>query len=200
LRLQLSSRIFGIIGDVPETLSTPKSVAKPPNLAVADPPRWLSAEEQAVWRSFISATQMLLDRLDQELTRDSGIGHGYYEVLVRLSEVPDRRMRMSELADRSLSSRSRLSHAVARLEEQGWVRRESCPTDRRGQLAVLTDAGFAALAAAAPAHVEGVRTHLFDALTPEQVVQLGQISKAVVDGLSAACVETACARGAAAER
>jgi DNA-binding MarR family transcriptional regulator len=82
---------------------------------------------------------------------------------------------MSALADRSMSSRSRLSHAVARLEENGWVRREICPTDRRGQVAVLTDAGFAALAAAAPGHVEGVRTHLLDPLTPEQVTQLAQI-------------------------
>ena len=126
---------------------------------------------------------MLMDRLDQELQRDSGMPHTYYEVLVRLSEVPDRRLRMSALADRSMSSRSRLSHAVARLEENGWVRRESCPTDRRGQLAVLTDAGFAALAAAAPGHVEGVRTHLLDPLTPEQVRQLAEICRVIAERL-----------------
>lgn len=187
-----------MITDVPDTLPNPKPVADPRGVAAAEP-RWLNAEEQAVWRSFLSATQMLLERLDQELMRDRGIGHGYYEVLVRLSEVPERKMRMSELADRSLSSRSRLSHAVARLEEQGWVRRETCPTDRRGQLAVLTDAGFAALEAAAPSHVEGVRTHLFDPLTPEQVGQLGQISKAVVDGLRTVCREAERARDASAE-
>jgi DNA-binding MarR family transcriptional regulator len=90
---------------------------------------------------------------------------------------------MSELATRSLSSRSRLSHAVARLEEAGWVVRESCPTDRRGQLAVLTDAGLAAIEAAAPGHVEGVRSHLFDQLTPAQVKQLGEICTAVADHL-----------------
>jgi DNA-binding MarR family transcriptional regulator len=150
-------------------------------------PRWLSAEEQLVWRSFIETTQMLTDRLDQELQRDSGIPHTYYEVLVRLSEVPDRRLRMSALADRSLSSRSRLSHAVARLEQNGWVRRELCATDRRGQLAVLTDAGFAALEAAAPGHVEGVRRHLLDRLTPDQVRQLGEICAAVAAGLRDAC-------------
>jgi DNA-binding MarR family transcriptional regulator len=188
-----------MIANVPDTLPTTNPVAKPASGAVAEPPRWLTADEQVVWRSFISATQMLMERLDQELIRDSGIGHGYYEVLVRLSEVPDRRMRMSELADRSLSSRSRLSHAVARLEEQGWVRRETCPTDRRGQLAVLTDAGFAALEAAAPGHVEGVRSHLFDRLTPEQVAQLGEISMAVVDGLRAVCTEAERVRDAAAE-
>jgi DNA-binding MarR family transcriptional regulator len=148
-------------------------------------PRWLSADEQRVWRSFLAATQLLYERLDQELQRDSGISHAYYEVLVRLSEAPDRRLRMSELAARSLSSRSRISHAVARLEESGWVRRESCATDRRGQLAVLTDEGFAALEAAAPGHVESVRTHLFDPLTGEQVRQLGEICGAVADQLRA---------------
>jgi len=146
-------------------------------------PRWLSAEEQAMWRSYLESTQMLMDRLDQELQQDSGMPHTYYEVLVRLSEVPDRRLRMSALADRSMSSRSRLSHAVARLEANGWVRRESCATDRRGQLAVLTDAGFAALAAAAPGHVEGVRTHLLDPLTPEQVTQLAEICAVIAQSL-----------------
>ena len=89
-------------------------------------PRWLNDDEQQVWRAFLAASQLLCDRLDQELQRDAGIPHTYYEVLVALSESPERRMRMSALADRSLSSRSRLSHAVARLEEVGWVRRENC--------------------------------------------------------------------------
>jgi DNA-binding MarR family transcriptional regulator len=91
---------------------------------------------------------------------------------------------MSELAERSMSSRSRLSHAVARLEAKGWVRREPCPSDRRGLLAVLTDEGFAHLAAAAPGHVEGVRTHLLDQLMPEQIVQLREISTAIVEHLT----------------
>lgn len=146
-------------------------------------PRWLDAQEQQVWRSFLAATQLLTDRLDRELQRDSGIPHTYYEVLVRLSEVPGRRLRMSDLASRSMSSRSRLSHAVARLEEAGWVEREICETDRRGQLAVLTDAGFAALEAAAPGHVEGVRSHLFDPLSPEQVKQLGEICETLAEHL-----------------
>jgi DNA-binding MarR family transcriptional regulator len=145
--------------------------------------RWLDADEQKTWRAFIEATQLLLDQLDRELQRDGGMPHAYYEILVRLSEQPDRAMRMSELAERSLSSRSRLSHAVARLEESGWVRRESCPTDKRGSIAVLTDDGFAALAAAAPGHVEGVRTHLLDRLTRTQVGQLRRISEAVRDPL-----------------
>jgi DNA-binding MarR family transcriptional regulator len=152
---------------------------------MSDQPRWLDAHEQRVWRSYLAATQLLTERLDQELQRNSGMPHTYYEVLVRLSEAPGRRLRMSELAERSLSSRSRLSHAVARLEAAGWVVRESCESDRRGQNAVLTDAGFAALEAAAPGHVEGVRRHLFDPLTPEQVTQLGEICDAVAARLRA---------------
>jgi DNA-binding MarR family transcriptional regulator len=109
--------------------------------------------------------------------------HAYYEILVRLSESAGHTLRMSDLADACGSSRSRLSHAVARLEESGWVRREDCPTDRRGQLAVLTDEGYAVLKAAAPGHVEDVRRHLFDALTPTQVDQLRRISEAVLDTL-----------------
>lgn len=147
--------------------------------------RWLSEDEQAVWRAFLEASQLLFERLDHELQSDAAIPHSYYEVLVRLSETAGRRLRMSTLADRSQSSRSRLSHAVRRLEAAGWVRREVCPTDARGAEAVLTDEGLAALAAAAPAHVEGVRRHLFDQLTPEQIAGLGEISRAVRDHLRA---------------
>jgi DNA-binding MarR family transcriptional regulator len=146
-------------------------------------PRWLDDDEQRTWRAFLDTNHLLFEQLDHELQRDAGIPHGYYEILVRLSEAPDRTLRMSQLAERSQSSRSRISHAVARLEEAGWVRRETCPTDRRGALAVLTDAGFAALAAAAPGHVEGVRSHLFDRLTAVQVRQLQAISEAVRDHL-----------------
>jgi DNA-binding MarR family transcriptional regulator len=106
--------------------------------------------------------------------------HAYYEILVRLSEADGRSLRMSELADRTLSSRSRLSHAVARLEERGWVAREDCPTDRRGQVARLTDAGLATLAAAAPGHVNAVREFLIDRLTGEQLEQLTAIGEAIL--------------------
>jgi DNA-binding MarR family transcriptional regulator len=142
--------------------------------------RWLDEEEQRTWRVFLSATQLLFDQLDRELQRDAKIPHAYYEILVRLSEAPDRALRMSQLADSTLSSRSRLSHAVSRLEEAGWVERRSCPTDRRGQLAVLTDTGFDALAAAAPGHVEGVRQHLFDPLSAEQLESLRDISETLL--------------------
>lgn len=146
-------------------------------------PRWLDEREQRAWRAYLNGNRLLTAQLDRELQQASGIPHAYYEILVRLSEAPERTLRMSDLASASVSSRSRLSHAVARLEEAGWVRRDSCPTDRRGALAVLTDEGFAQLAAAAPGHVEGVRRHLFDQLTPEQVEQLRAIFEAVGEGL-----------------
>ena len=143
-------------------------------------PRWLDADEQKAWRAWLYSSLLLQDRLDRELTHTTGISHAYYEILVQLSETPGRALRMSELADRSQSSRSRLSHAVSRLEERGWVRRQVCEDDGRGQLAVLTDEGFAALEAAAPVHVEGVRTHLFDQLTAEQVTAMREIGEALL--------------------
>ncbi|WP_433121533.1 MarR family winged helix-turn-helix transcriptional regulator [Micromonospora sp. CA-246542] len=146
--------------------------------------RWLDPDEQRTWRAFLASSRTLMDTLDRELQRDAGMPHAYYEILVRLSEAPGRQLRMSELAEAAGSSRSRLSHAVARLEEAGWVRREDCPTDRRGQIAVLTDDGFATLAAAAPGHVDGVRRHLFDALSPAQVDQLRRISETLAEHLS----------------
>lgn len=145
--------------------------------------RWLDAEEMRAWRGFMTASRLLFDRLDRELQRDAGVPHTYYEILVRLSEAPDRRLRMSELAESMLSSRSRLSHAAARLEESGWLRRVECETDRRGAFAELTDEGFAALAAAAPGHVAGVREHLLDVLTREQVSQLADLSETLLGHL-----------------
>jgi DNA-binding MarR family transcriptional regulator len=151
-------------------------------------PRWLDDDEQRSWRAFIAAFRLLFEQLDRELQRDAGIPHTYYEILVRLSEAPERALRMSELADRTDSSRSRLTHAVDRLAERGWVRREDCSTDRRGQLAVLTDAGMDVLRAAAPIHVEGVRSHLFDQLTPDQVGQLRAISETIQQHLGESSV------------
>lgn len=143
----------------------------------------MSEDEQCTWRAFLTAMRLLTDQLDRELQHDANIPHTYYEILVALSEAPGRRLRMNQLAEVCQSSRSRLSHAVNRLEEAGWVRREACPTDKRGALAVMTDEGFAAIEAAAPGHVEGVRRHVFDVLTPEQVRQLAEISVAIRDGL-----------------
>lgn len=142
--------------------------------------RWLSGPEQQAWRAYIEASAVVGDALDAQLQRDAGMPHAYYELLVRLSEAPQRSMRMSGLATATKSSRSRLSHAVAALERRGWVRRDPVPTDRRGQVAVLTDEGFGALEQAAAGHVGAVRDVLVDALSAEQVDQLRQICQAVL--------------------
>ena len=155
--------------------------------SAAAPVRWLDAAEQRAWRAYTAASQLLSDHLDRQLQRDAGMPHTYYQLLVWLSETPGRAMRMTELAERSKITRSRLSHAIARLEKDGWVRREECPTDRRGQLAVLTDRGFAALAEAAPGHVEAVRTAIFDRLDADQIRQLEAIMRIVAEGLSPDC-------------
>lgn len=142
--------------------------------------RWLTASEQQAWREFLTACQTMFSAIEAQLQHGAGFSHGYYEILVRLSESPGRALRMSQLAEASTSSKSRLSHAVARLEERGWIQRLECPTDRRGQVAQLTDAGFAALAEAAPGHVAQVRRSLIDVLTPEQLGQLRKISAAII--------------------
>jgi DNA-binding MarR family transcriptional regulator len=150
----------------------------------ADPvprqPPWLSGDEQAAWRAALSAVQLLNAAVDHQLQRDSGLSHADYEILVRLSEEPEHALRMSELADRALFSRSRLSHAVGRLEKSGLVRREPYPDDHRGLCAVLTERGLQKLATAAPGHVETVRRALFEPLTTEQVEQLAAIAQAVI--------------------
>ncbi|TCO43480.1 DNA-binding MarR family transcriptional regulator [Kribbella antiqua] len=138
-------------------------------------PRWLNEKEQQAWRAFIAAQRVVNSRIEQQLQRDAGIPHTYYEILVRLSEAADNRLRMSELADATLGSRSRLSHAVNRLEQAGWVRREGIESDRRGQVAIMTDLGRQKLVESAPGHVEEVRSAIFDALTEEQVEQLHDI-------------------------
>ncbi|MYQ83405.1 MarR family transcriptional regulator [Streptomyces sp. SID4936] len=146
-------------------------------------PHWLSDEEQSVWRAYLHATTLMEDHLDRQLQRDAGMPHIYYGLLVQLSQAPRRRMRMTELAKDAKITRSRLSHAVARLEKSGWVRREDCPSDKRGQNAVLTDDGFEMLRRSAPGHVDAVRQAMFDRLTPEQVRSLGEIMQVVATGL-----------------
>ena len=147
--------------------------------------RWLSPNELDAWLSYVAASTLLESALDRQLQRDSGMPHAYYQILAMLSEVPGRTLRMSDLAAITQSSQSRLSHAVSRLERHGWVRRMPCSDDRRSTLAHLTEAGFCALAAAAPGHVRAVREHLFDRLSCEQVRQLREILQAVLPGLAA---------------
>jgi len=138
-------------------------------------PRWLNEQEQQAWRAFIAAQRVVNTRIEQQLQRDAGIPHTYYEILVRLSEAPDGRLRMSGLAVATQGSRSRLSHAVNRLEQAGWVRREGIESDRRGQVAIITDLGRQKLVETAPGHVEEVRKSVFDALTEDQIDHLHDI-------------------------
>ena len=147
--------------------------------------RWLDEDEQRTWRSFLEATRLLWERLEAGLQRDAGMPVSYYQMLVHLSEAPGHGLRMSELAKATGSSRSRLSHAMARLEAAGWTQRRSCPADGRGEVAVLTAQGLAALEQAAPGHVTAVREGLFDALSPSQARELGRVCQQIIDGLQA---------------
>lgn len=167
----------------------PAVTARPPERSSGSPvgeepesddgTRWLDEEEQVVWRRFLEAVQALLGTLGAQLERDAGLSHARYEILARLSEADGAAMRMSDLAAAALFSRSRLSHAVARLELAGLVRRESCPTDGRGAIAILTPAGRDRLAEAAPGHVRTVRAQLFDRLSRAQVAELHRICDAL---------------------
>lgn len=144
---------------------------------------WLSADEQRAWLAFLGASELLMSALDSQLQRDAGMPHAYYAILAQLSSAPDRTRRMSELATVVNASPSRLSHAVGKLEEKGWVERRTCDEDRRGTWARLTDTGLAVLEQHAPGHVAAVREGLFDALTPAQVGQLEEICTAVLSRL-----------------
>jgi DNA-binding MarR family transcriptional regulator len=144
--------------------------------------KWLSEEEQRAWRAFGTATRLLNERLERDL-QAAGMPLTYYELLVMLSEAPDRTLRMAELARWTRSKPSRISHAVNKLEQAGWVRREHYAADRRGWLAVLTDEGLQALQAAAPLHVTSVRANLIDVLSPEQLRHLEDISRTLLDHL-----------------
>jgi len=147
--------------------------------------RWLDAEQQVAWRAYLLGTARLMAKLDEDL-RQFGLGINDYEILVRLSEAPDRRLRMADLADRLHQSRSRLTHTVGRLEAAELVRRTSCTSDKRGVWAELTDAGFALLEQAAPFHVEGVRENLVNLASPEDFAAVGRVMNAVSDNLVAA--------------
>ena len=141
--------------------------------------RWLDAEQQRVWRAYLLGSARLAERLDADL-REFGLDLGEYEILVTLSEAPERRVRMSELADAVHQSRSRLTHTVSRMESAGLVDRASCPTDRRGVWAHLTDEGFRLLEVAAPTHVEGVRRNFVEAMSAADYAAVGRAFDAVL--------------------
>ncbi len=145
--------------------------------------RWLSEDEQASWRAWLDMSRLLPDRLSRDLNSEHGLSIADYEILVQLSENLDRRIRMSELADRTLSSRSRLTHQCDRLTKRGLMTREPCADDGRGSWAVLTQEGWEKIVTAAPDHVESVREHLVDLLTTSEFEELGRLSRKVSEHL-----------------
>ena len=145
---------------------------------------WLSDEQQRTWRSFLAMAAALDARIERDLQQGAGMPHTYYLILAMLSEAPSRSLRMNQLADVVLASQSRLSHAVARLEDQGWVRREQSTRDKRGQLAILTDAGYRRLVDVAPSHAETVRSNMFDPLSDRQLTAFGKICEAILEQLN----------------
>jgi len=146
-----------------------------------DEVRWLTDEQQHTWRRFVEVLVRVPAALETQLQRDAGLTHMAYIVLSALSEQPDRRLAMSKLAKQVSASLSRLSHVVARLEAQGWVRRERDPEDGRVQIAVLTEAGFAKVVESAPGHAEAVQQLIFDRLSAAQMRQLAKLADALVD-------------------
>src|SRR5919107_5111468 len=144
-------------------------------------PRWLTDEQQQAWRRFVTVLFKVPAAMEAQLQRDAGLTHMGYLVLSTLSERDDRRLAMSKLAKQATASLSRLSHVVARLEAQGWVRRERDPEDGRVQIAVLTDEGYAKVVDSAPGHAEAVQQLLFDRLTPAQMRQLARLADALLE-------------------
>ena len=151
-------------------------------MAKKSAPRWLNPGEMKAWRAYIIGSRRLLEALDSDLD-----GHDLtmadYEVMAQLSEAPGRRIRMSELADLAMLSKSRLSHRMKVMEKAGWVRREECAEDRRGYWAVMTDKGMKAIVAAAPSHVESVRRRFIDQLSVKEQAALSGIFSHVTEEL-----------------
>src|SRR3954471_10146298 len=147
-------------------------------------PVWLTADQQRVWRAYLLGSARLSERLDADL-RQFSIDLPEYEILVTLEESPDWQLRMSYLADAVHQSRSRLTHTISRMEHSGLVERVSCPTDRRGVWAHLTEAGMDLLRTAAPSHVAAVRRHFVEAMDADDYAALGRGFAAVIKATEA---------------
>ncbi|MFP5253614.1 MAG: MarR family winged helix-turn-helix transcriptional regulator [Actinomycetes bacterium] len=144
---------------------------------------WLTPEQQHTWRAYLVGTTLLMDRLDRDLRASHDISLPEYEVLVRLSESSDNRVRMATLADSLSHSRSRVTHTVTRLEKAGLVERVACAADGRGVEALLTEKGWALLQEAAPMHVRSVRECLVDLAGEDDFAAVGRVFDAVTDKL-----------------
>jgi DNA-binding MarR family transcriptional regulator len=159
------------------------------SISAGTAPRWLDAQEDRAWRRFLARQIQLRQLLARDLQEATGLSEADYIVLVNLSEAPDGRLRPFELGAAAGWEKSRLSHHLTRMERRGLVERQTCPSDSRGALVALTDAGAAAIEAAAPFHVEQVRRWFVAALTPEQLEALAEIAEAVLAGLEPVEVE-----------
>jgi DNA-binding MarR family transcriptional regulator len=153
--------------------------------AVVTDTRWLNSSEMDAWLSLTQLLMLLPTALDRQLRDEAGIPHAYYQILAMLSAEPGQSMRMTDLARRVGTTTSRLSHAVASLEQRGLVCRKACAFDKRGQIASLTSEGMSALRTAAPGHVAEVRRLIFDRLSPTEIDQLRQITGKILPALSA---------------
>lgn len=147
-------------------------------------PRWLNEREQHAWRGYRRMRALLDLQLARDLSRESGLSEADYDVLSTVSEAPGRRLRLSELAEWMLWSKSRLSHHITRMERRGLVAREECEADGRGSTIVLTDMGLETIMAAAPGHVASVRRHLMDLLSEEELAALAAFSHRIVAHLT----------------
>jgi len=150
--------------------------------------RWLNPREMKAWRSYIIASRRMLEALDGDLAGFE-LTMADYEVLAQLSDAPGRKLRMSELAEIAMVSKSRLSHRMKVMEAAGWVKREECPEDRRGYFAVMTDKGFKAIEKAAPTHVGSVRNRFIDHLTVKDQEDLAKIFDRVQSQLRGQFIE-----------
>jgi DNA-binding MarR family transcriptional regulator len=148
-------------------------------------PRWLSPEEARAWLGYRRMRALLDLQLTRDLANDSGLSDADYDVLSGLSESAGHMLRLGDLAAHMLWSKSRLSHHVARMEQRGLVARRECPSDGRGAILTLTEAGWAAIRRAAPPHVESVRRHFIDRLSAEQIRVLGDLTETVLAHLRA---------------
>jgi DNA-binding MarR family transcriptional regulator len=148
-----------------------------------DPARWLNDEEMRAWRAYVVGKALLDAQLNRDLQDEHQLALADYELLVRLSEAPDGRARMSTLAELVASSKSRISHQIGRMEHAGLVCRQGCPGDRRGVFAVLTSHGREVLRTAAPTHVRGVRDNLIDLLSDQERLVLAEVFERVMSRL-----------------
>jgi len=164
-------------------MTTPTATRPAPSPAPAEPVPWLSAAQLEAWIGLVGVCELLPARLSSQLQRDAGLTHFDYQVLAMLSEAPDRRLRMTALALRTSATLPRLSHVVARLEARGLVARTPCVEDARATNAGLTEHGWDVLVATAPGHVRQARALVIDALTDEQIGQLGAITTALLERL-----------------